>query len=202
MSVAYSEQVPGETKRLESFASELPPKSNILEIGFNGGHGACTMLYANRHAKVISFDIGHYYDDCGQFGYKYLQQHYPDRIKLILGSSRITVPEFSKANPEMKFDLIFIDGDHTRVGAKDDIMNCRSVSHNNTIVVVDDEGSPRGRIIEPASSVVPYTEWSKEMSGSGPMFAWVELLNKGIIEESGREIYEPGRGLVWGKYTF
>jgi hypothetical protein len=37
---------------------------------------------------------------------------YPDRHKLIIGDSIITIPKFINENKNIKFDIIFIDGGH------------------------------------------------------------------------------------------
>ena len=51
--------------------------------------------------------------------------------------SKNTIPEYIVSNPK-KFDLIFIDGGHDLETAESDLFNCKDLSHNDTIVIMDD----------------------------------------------------------------
>jgi hypothetical protein len=126
-------------------------------------------LEANPQAIVYSFDLGEY-------GYvrpakEYIDQHFPGRHFLILGDSRITVPSFLKENPDMKFDLIFVDGGHDYEVAKADLFNMQPFSKQTTRLITDD--------------LTPWLQW-----GVGPTKAWLELIEQGIIEQ--RELWKDG----------
>jgi predicted O-methyltransferase YrrM len=64
--------------------------------------------------------------------------HFPNRHILIEGDSNESVPNFQKENPIVKFDLIFIDGNHRFNQAFNDIINMKELAHENTIVIIDD----------------------------------------------------------------
>lgn len=84
--------------------------NNIMEIGFNAGHSSLLYLLANPNSRLTIFDIcDHKYTvPC----FKYLQSIFPNRLQLFIGDSTETVPEFHFRYPDVKFDLIHIDGAH------------------------------------------------------------------------------------------
>jgi hypothetical protein len=109
---------------------------SIAETGFNAGHSAELFLTANSNIFVTSFDIGiHSYV---QNGFAYLNKIYPGRLKLVIGDSKKTVLEYANKNPNVKFDLIFIDGGHDKRTALADILNMRNMAHRDTLLIVDD----------------------------------------------------------------
>lgn len=112
----------------------------VAEIGFNTGVSAS--FYLSKDYNVISFDLGaHSYCFYAKL---WIDKKYPNQHTLINGSSFSTIPTFSKFAQSMKFDIIFIDGDHTAFGAYWDIINCRDISHENTLVILDNFVPHRG----------------------------------------------------------
>lgn len=109
---------------------------SVAEIGFNAGHSSEIFLSTKSDITVISFDLGSH--NYVQKGYKYLNKSYPERLNLILGDSKVTVPRYAKQNPDKKFDLIFIDGGHDFDTAFADIINMRAFAHRDTLMVFDD----------------------------------------------------------------
>jgi predicted O-methyltransferase YrrM len=161
-----------------------PDVKEIMEIGFNAGHSSHLFLSSSR-ANIVSFDIGkHRYVKKSK---NYLDSRYPNRHRLILGDSRQTVPEYSKANPDKRFDLIFIDGGHSYQVAWRDLANCRRLAHSNTVIVVDD--------------IVLLSSWQRHYN-TGPLRAWNRMKERGQLQEEGHIDYGPGRGWSWGRYVY
>ena len=154
-----------------------------MEIGFNAGHSAETLLSANPNTHLTSFDIGHV--KAMQYGKEYIDATYPGRHTLILGDSTQTVGQFKQDNPNKRFDLIFIDGGHRYEVAKRDIVHSSGLAHSDTIVVVDD--------------IMYVNGWEAGWT-IAPTRAWDEGKAFDEIQELGRIADRPGIGLVWGKY--
>ena len=152
---------------------------NVMEIGFNGGHSAETLLSSNNNINLVSFDLGeHKYVELGK---QFIDEHYSGRHTLIIGNSVNTVPEYIGD----KFDIIFIDGGHDYVTAKTDLYNCRRLSHNDTIIILDD--------------TMRTPEWIK-FHNKGPNRAWDFMKKKNIIQELGSIDFNPRHGVSWGNY--
>ena len=168
--------------------------SNIMEIGFNCGHSAAILLDANPTAHVTSFDIGwHNYISIGK---EFIDAKFPNRHTLILGNSLTTVPEYaanrvdSKSTDKQCFDIILIDGGHEYNVAKADVLNCRNLANNKTLVILDD--------------VVFTPGWDAGWT-HGPTQVWKEMIESNEITEILRhELFRDdmkGRGFVVGRYN-
>lgn len=96
-------------KQLNHFSLGLDA-TNVMEIGFNAGHSSLLYLLANPNSKLTIFDIctHKYVLPC----FEYLQSVFPGRLQIFPGDSTKTVPEFYIKNPDVKFDVIHIDGAH------------------------------------------------------------------------------------------
>ncbi len=174
----YSQQIPQQVTDLKNLVKQA---TNILEIGFNGGHSSEIFL-ANTLANVTSFDLGehHYVID----GKRFIDSKYPGRHMLILGDSHKTIPEF-KSFTNKKFDFLFVDGDHSYDGALKDLMDCRDLASPNAVLAFDD---------------VIYKKELERYWTVGPTNAWNDMKSMNKIEELGYCEYSSGRGMVFGKY--
>ncbi len=108
---------------------------NVLEIGFNAGLGAAAFLEATPRAHVVSFDLAEqsYVAACAA----HLRSRYPDRLHVVMGDSRVTLPRFA-AETGSRFDLVLIDGGHDEDTCRSDVLNARAVAAPGALVVVDD----------------------------------------------------------------
>ncbi len=162
----------------------------IGEIGFNIGCSSYAFLSANPETQVISFDLGRH--GCTKTAKKLIDKKFPNRHTLIYGNSLETAPEFKTQNPDLRFDLVFIDGAHGYEAAKLDIANMRPLCTEKTVVVMDD--------------LLPWRWW-----GTGPTQAWTEAIQEGIIRQDelfkdGKpvDVIEPPGERCWalGRYVF
>jgi len=178
----FSQQVEEQTSFLKNIVNN-PSIKYVMEIGFNGGHSSELFLSSNQNIEVVSFDIGeHSYVKLGK---EFIDKTYPNRHQLIIGNSLETVPYYSN-NVNKKFDVIFIDGGHIYDVAKGDIINCKKLAHDKTIVIMDD--------------TIINQNWLRSWN-LGPNRAWKEAKEWNIIKELGSVDYSPGRGQSWGYYN-
>jgi mannosyltransferase OCH1-like enzyme len=131
----YNEFLEFENKRYNLFYYGRQ-SYNILEIGFNGGHSTLLYLISNPYSKIQLFDIGEhkYSKSC----FEYLNKEFPNRLNIIWGDSTKTLEDFKT---HIKYDFIHIDGGHTRYIAETDFYNCKELSDNDTLVLIDDTQS-------------------------------------------------------------
>jgi predicted O-methyltransferase YrrM len=162
----------------------LSKKDNIkvMEIGFNAGHSANIFLQNNNTLILTSFDIGFYRSV--EMGKKFIDEHYPNRHTLILGDSKITLPKFIENNPQIKFDLIFIDGGHDFETALADVTNSLQLCHSDTVIIMDDVVHTKG--------------WEQHYT-IGPTRAWKFMEDAGKISTIYQVDYCYGRGMIFGK---
>lgn len=175
---------PAQTNDFVKYA-RMPEIIHILEIGFNGGHSAVTFLSASKKVNVVSFDIGIH--DYLKIGKKFIDRKFPNRHKLIIGSSLDTIPQFYKDNPNFKFDLLFIDGNHEYDYALGDMINCKLLAHKNSLVILDDT-----TYIELGQKMTRWTE--------GPTLAFKKMLADSEIEKINIRVYNKIVGMSVGKY--
>jgi predicted O-methyltransferase YrrM len=155
----------------------------ILEIGFNAGHSS-ELFLENSNAYIYSFDIGLHFHEYLKYGKQFLNNKFPNRHTLVFGNSRETIPMFINNN-NIKFDIIFIDGGHDYEVAYDDLMNCRNLANEETIVIMDD-------IISNDINPPEYT--------IGPKKAWLNLIKNNLLIEINHSDYGNSRGQSVGKY--
>ena len=165
----------GDAAELEYLSSlaRQPQVKLIGEIGFNAGLSSYSFLEANPFAKVYSFDLGEY--DYVKVAKKHIDEAFPGRHTLIIGDSLVTVPEFRTKNPNIYFDLIFVDGGHAYNIAKSDLLNMKTMSNSDTMLVTDD--------------LTPWKPW-----GEGPTRAWTEAIHEKIIIQT--ELWRDGKAVL------
>ncbi len=110
---------------------------SILEIGLNAGHSAENFFQKCKNLKTfVSVDIC--FHPYTPYAIAYFQKKYQNRFVPLVGDSRIKIPEYAQEHPDIKFDLIFIDGNHDYDYCLQDILNCREVAHKKTQLWIDD----------------------------------------------------------------
>lgn len=131
-------------KRMVQLA-RTPGIRTYCEIGFNGGHSAAAMLYANPDLIVHSFDLMMWqYSNATT---ALVRSLFGQRFRMHRGDSRQTVPAWARLHPH-KCDLTFVDGDHTIQGAMIDMINMRNATADGALAVADDINSDPGTALE------------------------------------------------------
>ncbi len=151
---------------LAATAEILQPR-NFLEIGVRRGRSAAIVATARPNCEYYGFDMW-MADYAGmpnpgpQFVTEELQRlGHRGTIELISGDSHTTIPKFFAANPEAKFDLINVDGDHSRAGALADLEAVLPYVSLGGVVLLDDITHPQHGHLE--------SVWD-EVVGSNPDF--------------------------------
>jgi len=125
--------------RKRDLVTKYQETTTVCETGFNLGHSSLLWLQANPRVKVISFDLGiHPYVKPSA---EYINQYFPGRLTLIIGDSRETLPRFSKANPNIKCDLFFVDGGHENDIPQSDMFWAIAMlnkTNTNSRILIDD----------------------------------------------------------------
>ena len=101
-----------------------------LEIGVNAGHSSMLFLNANPNLHLLCFDMC--YHKYTQPCVEYLASKYS--VTFVPGDSRNTTFRV----PGEKYDLIHVDGGHSKELAFKDIINTRYVAHEKTLLIIDD----------------------------------------------------------------
>lgn len=115
-----------------------PTVKTICEVGFNAGHSSALFLNANPQARVIAFDIGQFPYTVGNL--HLMKDMFGDRFDYILGPSEKSVPEYHKRHPDVKCDVISVDGDHSTDGTFADLANFKPMASCRNWVLMDDAG--------------------------------------------------------------
>ena len=102
--------------------AQLPGISTYCEIGFNGGHSAAAMLYANPRLTIHAFDLMMW--EYSNATSALLRTTFGRRFRMHRGDSTVTVPAWTRSHPG-GCDLAFVDGDHSVSGAMVDMLKDR-----------------------------------------------------------------------------
>ena len=111
--------------------------SNLLEVGFNGGHSALLALSVNVNLKYTGVDFGNH--PYTKPAFEFLKNIFGDRIDLILGDSRDILPQLAVSSK--KYDLFHVAGGHDYNVAFSDLSNVWNISNHGDVVLFDDTNS-------------------------------------------------------------
>ena len=150
---------PGEAESLCELAASAGA-ARIAEIGFNVGFSALAFLESSPRASVVSFELNE--RRAVLFAKEFIDERYPGRHELVIGDSLETLPRYADERPHT-FDLVFVDGGHSKEIAASDIRHACRLARPRGLVVVDD--------------VIPWVRW-----GAGPYAAWNEAVAAGLLE--------------------
>jgi predicted O-methyltransferase YrrM len=129
-------------------ASELTRPKTYLEIGVRRGRSMAMVAAGQPSVNIFGFDMW-------QRDYAKMENPGPEfvisqlkgighigTLRLITGDSHTTVPAFLKAQPNLEFDLITVDGDHSVRGARADLETVLPRLAVGGILVFDDVAHP------------------------------------------------------------
>jgi predicted O-methyltransferase YrrM len=162
-----------EIKALLERVQRLEPKT-ILEIGTsNGGTLFCFTRVAAADALVVSVDLPH-----GEFGGGYASWRAPlyrsfasasQRVSLLRADSHDprTLDAVREALGDREVDVLFIDGDHTYEGVKQDFEMYSTLVRDGGIVAFHD--------IVPAQAAGPRPRNDYDLQGGEVPRFWAEL---------------------------
>lgn len=128
-------------KQFESQLALYPNITSVLEIGLNGGHSAENFFRSCKNLeRFLSFDIEmHAYT---KVAVEYFKRQARDRFIYVKGDSNEQVPMYAREHLQEKYDLIYVDGNHSAQGCLNDILNCKALAHESTLLWVDDYNFP------------------------------------------------------------
>lgn len=129
-------------------AKALQPE-NYLEIGVFRGRSMAVVANMAPGSNLYGFDLWiENYADLQNPGPEFVRSQikrtgHRGEIALISGNSHHTVPDFLEKYPDLFFDLINVDGDHTEEGARIDLQNVLPRLKIGGVLVFDDINHPQ-----------------------------------------------------------
>lgn len=116
-------------------ASKVPAYAMIAEIGLNAGHSAVLLTLLRDNSEITFFDLcDHpYVRDC----FIYLRAAFPNKIQLIEGDSRTTLPLYSSSHID-EYDLVHVDGGHQKEVFANDLECGMRMLKVGGILIADD----------------------------------------------------------------
>lgn len=150
--------------------AEIAKPETYLEIGVRRGRSMAVVASARPECRIVGFDLWvQDYAGMANPGPEFVRGQlnrigYRGELDLISGDSHREVPDFLARNPAMQFDLITVDGDHSRRGAVRDIRDVLPRLRVGGVLVFDD-------IVHPA---VPHLQevWKNEVASSKRFACW------------------------------
>jgi predicted O-methyltransferase YrrM len=129
-------------------AAKLIRPKRYLEIGVRRGRSVCTVARAHPDVAIHGFDLWvDNYAGMENPGERFVRRELASHqhrglAEFIEGNSIETVPQYLKAHPDMLFDLITVDGDHSESGARIDLENVLPKLAPGGVLVFDDVAHP------------------------------------------------------------
>lgn len=133
------------TKLLE-IVKELKPEK-VLEIGTGWGISGSAFLESGfvKEFTTIDPNINVEY---GKKSRKELESKEKDcKVKFVEGRAETSLPKMAEAG--RKFNLVYIDGDHSYKAVKRDLENAERVLEDKGVIVLDDYLHPKNKSTDP-----------------------------------------------------
>jgi acetyltransferase-like isoleucine patch superfamily enzyme/predicted O-methyltransferase YrrM len=129
--------------------SRLIKPESYLEIGVRRGRSMAMVASQSPQCHIVGFDVWKAnYAGMPNPGPAFVKAemaklNYSGNIELISGNSHKTLKSFFQKEPELYFDMITVDGDHTREGAAEDMADVLPRLKIGGIIVFDDIVHPQ-----------------------------------------------------------
>jgi predicted O-methyltransferase YrrM len=133
---------------LLGLSDELQPQ-HYLEIGVRRGRSACAVGSRSKGCAMVLFDMwlknyaGMDNPGPGLVRSELSNVGHAGAIEFINGDSHKTVPQYFSNHPESAFDIITVDGDHTNIGAAQDLADVMPRLKIGGAIVFDDICHPK-----------------------------------------------------------
>jgi predicted O-methyltransferase YrrM len=127
-----------------SAATALSKPKRYMEIGVRRGRSMAIVASKQSDCEIYGFDMWvENYAGMPNPGTDFVQKEmkrvgHKGKVTLISGDSHETLPAFFKGNPDITFDLITVDGDHSEAGAAKDIEDVLPYLSIGGMIVFDD----------------------------------------------------------------
>lgn len=121
---------------------------NYLEIGVRRGRSACVVASACPDVRIYAADLWQEgYAGNENPGQAFVRRElakigHKGPLEFLEGDSGVTVPRLWDDYPELSFDLVTVDGDHSADGAWRDLVNVAPRVRVGGVLVFDDIANP------------------------------------------------------------
>lgn len=128
---------------LTGLSKVLKPR-NYLEIGVRRGRSMAMVVSKCPDIAIVGFDLWNKnyagMDNPGPAFVKHEMRkiNFNGELELISGNSHVTVPEYFASHPDVSFDMVTVDGDHSEKGAAEDLRTVLPHLSVGGILVFDD----------------------------------------------------------------
>lgn len=129
-------------------AAQLLQPHNYLEIGVRRGRSMAMMAAVRPACAMVGFDIWQpNYADMDNPGPEWVRAElgkigHTGPLELFSGNSHETVPAYLAERPDLFFDVVTVDGDHSEEGAEQDLHDVLPRLNVGGVIVFDDICSP------------------------------------------------------------
>lgn len=135
-------------------AASLIEPAHYLEIGVRRGRSLAVVAAAAPNCTLVGFDLWMpNYAGMPNPGPDFVRSEirktgHKGALELISGDSHQTVPAYLAQHPDMQFDLVNVDGDHSEQGARADLATVLPRIRLGGVIALDDIVHPQHRYLE------------------------------------------------------